>query len=218
VSIERHADCNSKCDGKQPQCSQCVLRYIPCSGYRQEFVFVLQSSLKREVKPALRIDHTKKPRSLNPPGISALKCPKPAGSGGLTSFDKRLASAGVKSRELGDDIRFIVDYFAPIEDTGPAELNPFHDQICGVWVGMIPSLPQASRRKQYLSSAVTTLATSLRRHGFESRRCEPDMLEMYGDSIGKLGTALEKARGSFEVDLGVTILCLAVADVSLATF
>ena len=122
--------------------------------------------------------------------------------------------ADLKVYELEDDIQFIVDYFAPTENTGPAELNPYHDQICGVWVGMIPHLSEASRNKQYFRSAVKTLATSLRRHGFESRRCEPEMLEMYGDSIEKLGTALEAARGSFEVDLGVAILCLAVADVS----
>lgn len=42
------------------------------------------------------------------------------------------------------------------------------------------------------------------------------MLEMYGEAIGELGTALEEARGSFEVDIGIASLCLAVADVSYA--
>ena len=216
MNIERHADCASKCDGKQPQCSQCVLRYIPCSGYRQEFIFISQSSLKRGVKPVSRIDRKRKAPALEYTHHTALECVKPADSARVTLFDNGLMSASITPYELEDDIQFIVDYFAPTEITGPAEMNPYHDQICGVWVGILYSLPRDSRKKQYFSSAVKTLATSLRRHGFRSRRCEPDMLKVYGDSIGRLGTALEEARGSFELDLGVAILCLAVADVSFS--
>lgn len=212
VSIGRCANCDSKCDGKQPQCSQCVLRCVPCSGYRQEFLFVSQSSLKRDAEPLPRTKHVETPRLSMAPEYSALKRPTPVDDDWAS--DTRLARAGAKSYGLEDDIQFIVDYFAPVRDTGPPELNPYHDQICGVWVGMIPHLSEASRNKDYFRSAVKTLATSLRRHGFKSRRCEPDMLEIYGESIEKLGTALEEARGSFEVDLGVAILCLAVADVS----
>lgn len=162
----------------------------------------------------LRVGRTEETRLSEVLKRSALECLQPDGGDSATSSDTSLTRGSMKSYELEDDIQFILDYFVPTEDTGPAELNPYHDQICGVWVGMISYLPEASRSKQYFSSAVKTLATSLRRHGFMRRRCEPEMLEMYGDSIGKLGTALEEARGRFEVDLGVAILCLAVADVS----
>jgi hypothetical protein len=132
----------------------------------------------------------------------------------IALLERNSSRTGMESGDLEEDIQVIVQYFTPVDGTGPAELSLYHDQICGVWVEMIPILPKTGRDKQYFTSAIKTLATSLRRHGFESRRCEPDMLEMYGESLGHLGKVLGGAQGLFEVELGVAILCLAVADVS----
>lgn len=163
--------------------------------------------------PVPTIGRIEKCRVPKAQGHRSLEYVQRADSFPAASIDRQPARTVAKSNEVEDDIRFIVDYFAPMEGGGPAEFNPYHDQICGVWVGMLPLLPAAGKNEQYFRSAVKTLATSLRRHGFKSRRCEPDMLEMYGDSIAELGRALEAARGIFKVDLGVAILSLAVADV-----
>lgn len=212
MHIKRLANWDCKCDGKQPQCSQCVLGGVSCSGYRQEFIFVSQTSPTSKDQTKIRIKCIKSPHQIAAPDHYASQSARPAGCG-VASSDENSTQTELISCEFDDDVRLIVQYFSTNEDTAPAEVNPFHDQICGVWVEILPLLPAASRNKQYFRSAVKTLATSLRRHGFNNRRCEPDMLELYGESLGHLVKALDEARGSFEVELGVAILCLAVADV-----
>lgn len=140
---------------------------------------------------------------------------RPISSSQLTSLDGTSAQLETKCcYELEDDIQFIVQHYAPVDSNAPAESNPFHNQICGAWVDVLPLLSAAKRNKQFLSSAIKTLATALRHYSLGNELCQPQILEMYCDSLGHMGKALEEARGAFQIEHGAAIMCLAVTDVS----
>lgn len=116
--------------------------------------------------------------------------------------------------ELEDDIQFIVQHYAPINSNAPAESNPFHNQICGAWVEVLPLLSATERNKQFLLSAIKTLATALRHYNLGNELYQPQILEMYCNSLGYMGKALQEARGAFQIEHGAAIMCLTVTDVS----
>jgi hypothetical protein len=118
--------------------------------------------------------------------------------------------------ELEDDIEFIMQHYAPVDNNAPAESNPFHNQICGAWVEVLPILSTTIRTKQsgFLLSAVKTLTTALRHHDIGNELCQPRVLKMYCDSLGLMGKALQEARGIFQIEHSAAIMCLAVTDVS----
>jgi hypothetical protein len=116
--------------------------------------------------------------------------------------------------ELDDDIQFIVQHYVPVNSNVPAESNTFHNQICGAWVEVLPLLSTTRRNKQFLLSAVKTLATALRHHNLGNELCQHQILKMYCDSLGHMGKALTEARGAFHIEHSTAIMCLAVTDVS----
>jgi hypothetical protein len=133
----------------------------------------------------------------------------------LASFDGM--SAQLQSKrvyELEDDIQFIVQHYAPVDNSAPAESNPLHNQICGAWVELLPLLSATKRNKQFLLSAIKTLATSLRHYNLGNELYRPQILKMYCDSLGHMGKALEEARGTFQIEHCAAIMCLASTDVS----
>ena len=207
----------SKCDGKQPACSQCTLRRIPCSGYRQEFIFVSQDSSKIENQADLK-DENKKVLGYQKkaPNNSDNGHIRPISSSQLASLDGLSARSETKDcYELEDDIKVIVQNYTPVNSNAPAESNPFHNQICGAWVEVLPLLSATKGNKQFLLSAIKTLATALRHHNLGNELHQPQILEMYCNSLGQMGKALEEAKGAFQIEHGAAIMCLAVADVSV---
>jgi hypothetical protein len=132
----------------------------------------------------------------------------------LASLNGMGAQLETKSRyELDDDIQLIVQHYAPVVRT-PAESNPFRNQICGAWVELLPLLSVTKRNKQFLLSAISTLATAIRHYSLGNELCQPQILEMYCDSLGLMGKALKEARGEFQIEHSAAIMCLAVTDVS----
>lgn len=200
---DRLADRFYKCDGKQPACSQCILRRIPCSGYRQEFVFVSQASFEIENQAEMK-DESK--------GITGSQ--KKALVKSNDDHSRMDTQLETRCYELEDDIQIIVQHYAPTNSNVPAESNPLHNQICGAWVEVLPFLSVGIREKQFLLSAIKTLATALRHHKLGNELCQPQILKMYCDSLGLMGKVLKEARGVFHIEHGAAIMCLAVTDVS----
>lgn len=208
------ADRFFKCDGKQPACSQCILRRVSCSGYKQEFVFVDQASfdvanqadMKHESK---RVRGYHKEAFVKPDDEHA----RPIRNSPLAT-PGRMAQLEMRSYELEDDVQVILQHYAPINSNTPAESNSRHNQICGAWVEVLPLLSRSIRQKQFLLSAIKTLAATLRHHKLRNELHQAQILKMYGDSLALMGRALEEARGAFHIEHSAAIMCLAVTDVS----
>ncbi|KAJ4357426.1 uncharacterized protein N0V89_002001 [Didymosphaeria variabile] len=113
---------------------------------------------------------------------------------------------------IEDDIQVIIQNYAPINSNIPAESNSHHNQICGAWVEVLPLLSVGIRNRQFLFSAIKTLATALRHHKLGNKLSQPQIFEMYSDSLRLMGKALEEARGAFLIEHSAAILCLAVTD------
>ncbi|KAL5398721.1 hypothetical protein PMIN02_001248 [Paraphaeosphaeria minitans] len=204
------------CDGKQPSCSQCFLRQIPCSGYRQEFVFVPQisSGFKNQAgieNESKRITghQNKVIEKSNDDHIRPIK------NFQLVSPVRMDAQLTPRCYDIEDDIRIIVQHYAPTNGKAPAEFNPLHNQICGAWAEVLLLLSADMRKKQFLLSAIQTLATTLRHHELGHELCQPQILEMYCASLGLLRKALEEARGVFHIEHSAAIICLAVCDIMI---
>ncbi|KAH7361084.1 hypothetical protein BKA66DRAFT_213775 [Pyrenochaeta sp. MPI-SDFR-AT-0127] len=215
-------DCRSRklaCDGAQPECSQCTLRRICCSGYKQEFVFVSDASpkVKTQVEspstdPAPFLDahelsHDQPSRSAPSVRTASLAPSNEVGAPWTTRC----------CRNLEDDVQFIVQHYAPTVTNIPAETSPYHNQICGAWVNVLPLVSRTRRNDQPLVSAIRTLATALRHHDLKGDVFQPHILEMYCESLGHVGRALEEAHGAFQVEHCAAIMCLAVTDIVTPT-
>jgi hypothetical protein len=216
LKLKRYADqsLRRQCDGKLPACSQCTLRRVFCTGYQQEFLFVLFSSQPRK---QMELEDPSKT-------ISIYQRCVPADTGNNMGLNRgsRLAShpgeavlLEPKSRQgLEDDVRYILQHYTPVSSSDHAELNPFHNQICGAWVEALPHFVKAEEKNAFLFLAIKTLATSLRCLSPRGRPYKSHLLEIYCKSLGLMSEALEEAQGVFRIEHCVAIMCLAVSDVS----
>ncbi|KAH7123756.1 hypothetical protein B0J11DRAFT_529811 [Dendryphion nanum] len=213
-------NCRSRklaCDGTQPACSQCTLRGFQCNGYRQEFLFVPQSSSKIEHQAELTGGKKKysahEQKALDNSIHEHTR---------LATQSKLNSPRGLETMyfyTLEDDVQFILQHYAPANGQIPAESNPYHNQICGAWVEILPLLSTTIMEQQFLLSAIQTLASALRHHTIGSVMCEPQpqILKMYCDSIRQMGKALEEAQGTFQIEHITAIMCLAVTDIMIPT-
>jgi hypothetical protein len=204
LQIDKSDSFLCKCDGKQPACSQCSLRQITCSGYRQEFVFVSQTPAEVDDHPGIRDERKKATDYVTKALVHPVAEPVwPAKSSPL-----------IGHCELDGDIQIIIQHYAPANGKAPTESNSEHNQVCGAWVEVLPSLSRSTKRKPFLASAVKTLATTIRHYRLEERSSQPQILRMYCDSLQLLGEALKEAQGIFYMEQSIAIMCLAVTDVS----
>jgi hypothetical protein len=116
---------------------------------------------------------------------------------------------------LEQDIRFIVEQYAPINSSTPAVSNPWHNQICGAWVDALPLLFSKGQIEQFLSAAIAAFAAALRHYCLGSETFQPKTLEAYCKSLKLVGSALDKVHGNLGVGHATAIMCLAVTEVSV---
>lgn len=205
-----------KCDGKQPQCLQCIRRRIPCSGYEQEIVFI--NAMTHPTKPQTVMRAGCEETHVDDRGVFGayiLKSSHPALCALSNLFDETTTPPEASPNELEDDVDFIVQHFAPICSQAPAEFNLYHNQICGAWVEMLPLVVEPAKNSPFLYSAIRTMATALRNRASATRGNESRILLMYGESLRRVGKALEEAKGVFQHEHCVAILCLSATNVSL---
>lgn len=119
-------------------------------------------------------------------------------------------------QDLEKDVAFIVQHYASIGGEIPAAFDPFHNQICGAWVEVLPLFTQSATEKQFLLSAITTWATALRHHVDTTKECQSKVLEMYGNALHQIGKALSD-QTTFQIEHCIAIMCLAATDVSCQT-
>lgn len=121
-----------------------------------------------------------------------------------------------KHQSLEDDIHYIVQHYAPLSSSDPAEFNPFHNQICGAWVEVLPRFSTTKDTKPFLFFAIKTLAASLRCLSPTGKAFKSHALDLYCKSLGLMSESLEVAQGVFHIEHCVAIMCLAVSDVSVS--
>jgi hypothetical protein len=116
-------------------------------------------------------------------------------------------------RSLDEDVQFIVQHYAPavINTLGVDTLS--RNQICGAWVEVLPILVRTRKSDQPLVSAIQTLATALYHHDLKGDAFQPQIIEMYCESLKHVGTALAEAKDEFHLEHCAAIMCLAVTDV-----
>ena len=123
--------------------------------------------------------------------------------------------------ELRDDhavdnnIQFIVRSYNPVPSPAPAEFDPFHNQVCGAWIEVLPFLSATGRRKPFILSAINTLATALRHHSVRPEPYQSPIHPIYFDSLKHMRNALGQAHGVFRIEHCIAIMCLAVTNVSI---
>ena len=218
---QQSADNDWKCDGVRPRCSQCDLRRLRCSGYKQEFVFVpvsvrntisQRNSARRKVFTSTRaappLDASERNAKVSCQSVVPLPAIQSIGFGGMG-----ICGIEASSRDLEQDIRFIVKQYASA-DTEPSAKAPLsQNQVCGAWIDILPVVTRSKRSNKALISAIGTLATVLRYYAVEGHVCHPSILGMYCRTLESLGNALAKAQNTFHIENCVAVMCLADADV-----
>lgn len=191
---------------------------MPNCSYQQKLIFVEQSELQtpRHAQPRDGADIviTAKEKTLKAYHNQAawyVEHPRLTTVTGLTTqWDLK------DDYVFEDNIRCIMHSYTLLYSPIPVELDPSHNQICGAWIGALPLIPTVGKRKPFLPLAIRTLATILRTHRSGKSSQQSLVNRMYSDSLRHMGQALEDARGVFQVEHCVAIMCLAVSDVSLA--
>ncbi|CAN9455990.1 unnamed protein product [Alternaria sp. RS040] len=146
-------------------------------------------------------------------GAYVLKGSHPALCALSNLFDETTTPPETSPNELEDDVDFIIKHFAPICSQAPAEFNLYHNQICGAWVEMLPLVVEPAKNSPFLYFAIRTMATALRTHTSVTRGNISRILLMYGDSLRRVGKALEEAQGVFQHEHCVAILCLSATNI-----
>jgi|SRR5690242_5942628 len=116
---------------------------------------------------------------------------------------------------LEDDIHYILQHYAPVSNFDPAEINPFHNQICGAWVEALPYFSATKGYNAFLFFAIKTLATSLRCLSPTAKASSTSAFELYCKSLSLMAETLQLAQGVFKTEHCVAIMCLAISDVSV---
>lgn len=212
-----------KCDGAQPECSQCVFKQIRCSGYKQEFVFVGNTTVNTNVRtePAQKKKTTfaRSTVVLDTHTLHAKKTQRSASPSDTTGPVLPVEASIVESQscyDLEDDIQFIMEQFAPADEHTSGEPSLSYNQICGAWINVLPLIAK-NRSKDYpLVPAIRALASALRRHSdvdVDGQGCRPRIVEVYCESLRHMGRAIAEARGASSIEHITAIMCLADTDV-----
>jgi hypothetical protein len=140
------------------------------------------------------------------------------GCNGLANLTKSSRLQDSQHYNLEQDIRFIMEQYAPINSSIPAVSNPWHNQICGAWVEALPLLFSEGQIEQFLSAAIAALAAALRHYCLGGEAFQPMTLDAYCKSLKLVGSALHKAHGNLAVGHATAIMCLAVTEVSVKPY
>lgn len=199
-----------QCDGKAPTCGQCALRQLPCGGYPRNFVILSPPPndalmLTGPEKCKIGSPWHAKPASAEARSIDSIR---------MVPSKRVTMPALLNNPGLLDDVHFIVEQYTPVYSDVTAEFNPWHNQICGAWVEVLPLLCGKSRIPDFLASSVTAFAAALRHHCVGSNEVLPRVLEIYGLSLELLAVAIQNVSGVLQVEHCVAIMCLAVTEVS----
>lgn len=196
-----------------PACGQCILRNLPCGGYPKNYI-ILTKNKKQVVESTNNWKHgaitwaNEKQSDLQ---VRPISKPHRAPKGALIFIT---LSAQREIVNLEDDVRFIVEQYSSVGSDLAAESNPWHNQVCGVWVEALPMLLAKGPLPDFLAAAIQCFAAALSHYCVGSSGNHPRVLELYGEALALVATALQKISGVLQAEHCAAIMCLAVTEVS----
>ncbi|KAE8554203.1 hypothetical protein EYB25_002741 [Talaromyces marneffei] len=181
------------CDGKRPECTQCVHSGRACDGYQTSWTFVDSSTSKSTLKQRKtgQVQHFQTSSSL---GQDDAQETIQKGLSSSLSLGRAQASFHRPSRD--DFITLVVRNYVP-QDTVTAVHNDFRTKqprICGAWVEVLPNLRNGGGTPDLvLAAAVEALATSIL-----TQKLNPNQDNV--ESFQSYEVALRSLRKSFVVN------------------
>ncbi|KAF9888459.1 hypothetical protein FE257_008566 [Aspergillus nanangensis] len=172
-----------RCDGKQPECSQCCLTSRRCPGYPTAWEFVPQEKGKRNKKRiAADSSHTDTPLNRSPPSSAIVDLI-------IQSYIPQEELPSLKNPS--DDLR---------------------SRICGSWVGVLPDLNRHPGSDPVLLTAVDALATSIMSLQPPQELAYIESAQSYLTAIQTLRKDLHVAHRSCDSEVLAAIMCLSLAE------
>ncbi|EEA25481.1 hypothetical protein TMatcc_006295 [Talaromyces marneffei ATCC 18224] len=202
------------CDGKRPECTQCVHSGRACDGYQTSWTFVDSSTSKSTLKQRKtgQVQHFQTSSSL---GQDDAQETIQKGLSSSLSLGRAQASFHRPSRD--DFITLVVRNYVP-QDTVTAVHNDFRTKqprICGAWVEVLPNLRNGGGTPDLvLAAAVEALATSIL-----TQKLNPNQDNV--ESFQSYEVALRSLRKSFvvnqrcDIELLASIMCLSLVELMM---
>ncbi|GAD94320.1 conserved hypothetical protein [Paecilomyces variotii No. 5] len=203
------------CDGKNPECSQCLLTGRQCPGYPIEWSFVDQSrsepmgGRRSRSRVENRKQHAEEfPRDAPLTGTShpelsnELYPPRPTSTDDI-SFAK-LVNLIIRSYMPEEELRLSSDISHDISH----ELAP---RLCGSWVEVLLDFDD-STRSDVVSTASAALGTLIMSQSLPKDVPSIDSTRSYLTAIQMMQRALSSANIYSDRELLVSIMCLSLAE------
>ncbi|KAF2147046.1 uncharacterized protein K452DRAFT_240175 [Aplosporella prunicola CBS 121167] len=199
------------CDGKQPACTQCLLRGQQCAGYNYDLIFVSHGTA-----PANPAKRGKQPMSWRPVKNQSTSVLDAARFGRISpDTDFALSSISLKKSSLEDLIRLVMAEYVPENEliVLPSDSLASRPRICGCWVEVLPSM--ADKGDNVLDSAIRAFGLALSSGSTSSSISVPQCFEAYSSAIHLTANRLRTTHHSFPDDLAAAIMCLTMAELML---
>lgn len=176
-----------QCDGKQPDCGQCLIRGRQCQWDTAAFTFISQKPVQEDGNHTLAKSHWTAGLSTEPPSTIA------------NSYSR-------------DQVELIITAFIPPEEH-PSDSEGLNNvpRICGAWVAVLPQLVRAGDG----SDRVLPLAVAAFSSCLTSKR-DTGSLQIYNAALEAVRTDLSPGRRTLDATLIAAVMCLTLTEVSIA--
>lgn len=194
-----------QCDGKSPGCSQCVFSGLKCDGYPTDWTFLTHntSTLRRKKGQALDPVNT---QTATPVTVQKVH----------TCLDiTPLLPRQIPNKPNANHLSaLIVQSYVPTSERTPNMYNSDYTEprLCGSWVEVLSILPCLNTGSLVLTRAVKALSASILSR---PNMANTDHSSTYHEAIHTLRKSFGVNGNSVKFELIPTVMCLALAEVSL---
>ncbi|KAL4912737.1 hypothetical protein BDW62DRAFT_214754 [Aspergillus aurantiobrunneus] len=208
-------NCRSRklgCDGKYPECGQCLFTGRQCPGYPANWSFVhSRSETAQGRRTPSKIQH----RSSHEISKDA-----PSSTNSASAISNEVhphQSIRAHNTNRAEQVDLVIRSYVPEEELQPCSvlLNETRPRICGSWVEVLPDLIDSTGSDVVLASldALATSIVSQRPAGGEPR---VDGTLSYLTAIQIMRKELGTATNSLDRELLASIMCLGLTEVMFA--
>ncbi|KAL1963109.1 hypothetical protein VTN77DRAFT_8652 [Rasamsonia byssochlamydoides] len=199
------------CDGKRPECTQCVFTGRKCQGYELEWTFIQHNVLSAKLPNPVAADDNKRKESLRKtPSTLTLD------DSYAESPSRSLMSpfSGFSHPTWDDLIGLVVKSYLPEDEMPLITDSPGNSrsQICGSWVEVLPTLTGRANHDCVLPSATKALAVSIISRSPEQNIPSLDSTQTYYAAIRALRKAFTTTDRPSHAELAAAIMCLSLAE------
>ncbi|KAH7394696.1 hypothetical protein BKA66DRAFT_455546 [Pyrenochaeta sp. MPI-SDFR-AT-0127] len=205
------------CDGKLPICSQCCLTGRQCGGYKLDTVFVpyTAKTLPRSSRKAQSTKRSAEVLSNIGSAARIIGC-------NITGTDARQLrrcqiSRPINSASSDEFTAVILNLFVPRCQQNLPSLDTSTSQVCGAWVGVLPSLVARAGSRELISSATKAFGTIILDRSHQGKNTSFQCREAYIATLQQLKNDLLSPKNFFRIETAAAIVCLAMVELMLPT-